>query len=469
MKTNALLFLLLCLYFPLRSQAQTSVPRKFSVAELQEDFAYWRRRLEHKHPLLYMHCTQDSVNRCFDRIYSAINRPMTELEFFRLISPVTAVVKDGHNAIILSKSGMDSVLQSKYLLPIAVKVIQGKLYIARPVAGAPALAPGMELKEIDGVAADRILDTILSGLRREGEREPFALAQIEDAFRFYYFVHFGMRPAYLVACREKSGALVQCTVKGVNLETLKAQTSASGVPSKPFALRLQHLDTLNTAIITIRTFDATALKDTYRQNFNKEISRYFNEIQAYGTKNIILDLRGNPGGNPNFVKFFLRHVMNCPFRQALQCRIVRNSRREIFSARTRKMWFPWYGLGRFRPVRRPFTGNIYVLINGGTFSAGTILAGVLHRCRRAVFIGTETGGNPAIMGGYLIKTTWELPNSRIQVLPATLCTLYAEPGANTGTGVMPDYPIVQRPEDLGKTSDDYLTKALELIRTKHQH
>lgn len=59
-----------------------------------------------------------------------------------------------------------------------------------------------------------------------------------------------------------------------------------------------------------------------------------------------------------------------------------------------------------------FNGEVYVLINGGSFSATTLLAANLKSSGRAVFVGEETGGayNGCVAGSLPVYTT---PNSKL--------------------------------------------------------
>lgn len=102
-------------------------------------------------------------------------------------------------------------------------------------------------------------------------------------------------------------------------------------------------------------------------------------------------------------------------------------------------------------------------MNEGTFSAGVIFASVLKKYNRAVFIGNETGGNPIIMAGYLINTSWKLPNTKIQISPGTLCTIYDDLNLNQGRGLVPKYMINTTAEDLISNNDRTLNYTIKLI------
>lgn len=65
-----------------------------------------------------------------------------------------------------------------------------------------------------------------------------------------------------------------------------------------------------------------------------------------------------------------------------------------------------------KPNPKNYKGKLYVLINGNSFSASSILSTQLKATNRATFVGQETGGayNGTVAG---IFKGYELPNSKV--------------------------------------------------------
>ena len=59
---------------------------------------------------------------------------------------------------------------------------------------------------------------------------------------------------------------------------------------------LQFSNDSSVAILTIRDFHNKVLRRDYGQYFKGEIREIFEEIEASGTKRLVLDLRNNQGG-----------------------------------------------------------------------------------------------------------------------------------------------------------------------------
>lgn len=437
----------------------------FGIDELQVDFTYWRNRIEQKHPLVYLYHPKSEIDQCFDSLYQQINKPMTELEFIKLLTPAVAIIQDGHNYVLPSKATVDSVRNYKYLFPFEIKCIADRFYITQDLSTSDASLTGLEITAINGVQSNDILQKLISNLRRDGNNNQYAYDAINKHFRFYFHIYFGCSKDYLITYRTKSNEVGAYKIMGSSLPAiqkvkLEQYHQSENISSSGMGLTV--IDTLHTAVLSITTFSP----GISNHRFKHEIVNYFEVITSNDIHHFIIDLRDNGGGNPNLVKFVLQHFFDQPFKQAGECRIVNNTDRYLFSERTKSKWYPWYGIGAFKPKKNNFSGNLYVLVNEGTYSAGVICASVLRNNNRAVFVGTETGGNPIIMAGYLIKTAWELPNTKIQVGPGNLCTIYGDLSLNKGNGLIPDYIIEPTIDDILSGADIQLNYTLQLIRAK---
>ena len=93
-------------------------------------------------------------------------------------------------------------------------------------------------------------------------------------------------------------------------------------------------------------------------------------------------------------------------------------------------------MGLMRPQPQAFKGQLYVLINGGSFSNSGIVSSALQHYNRAIFIGEESGGNKNIIAAY--EKSIVLPNTRIKVDVPTRQFEIRERAKNTGHGTIPN-------------------------------
>jgi C-terminal processing protease CtpA/Prc len=107
---------------------------------------------------------------------------------------------------------------------------------------------------------------------------------------------------------------------------------------------------------------------------------------------------------------------------------------------------------------------VYVLINGGSFSASCILSSNLKGAGRAVFFGEETGGsyNGTVAGMLpLVK----LPKTKLNIrLGLARITPYYKTVID-GRGIFPDIEIKPTLDDRIKGNDPELNRVVNEIKT----
>jgi hypothetical protein len=119
-----------------------------------------------------------------------------------------------------------------------------------------------------------------------------------------------------------------------------------------------------------------------------------------------------------------------------------------------------------QPSENHFDGPVYILIDGGTISAGSMFAAIADFHKRSTFIGEETGGaaegGSATDDGELSPT---LPASHLHVdIPPEAEFNIVEPN-NRRRGTLPKHTVRQTVDDLAKGRDTVLEFTRELIRS----
>jgi hypothetical protein len=186
-------------------------------------------------------------------------------------------------------------------------------------------------------------------------------------------------------------------------------------------------------------------------------------LRERGVERLVLDLRGNAGGNLFNASELLRYLMPDTFSMCFRRKRekIRFNHRSDMSLATRLTletfrFFPSVrrkmkptcrvqdGLLEnrffFRPEeKRAYRGNMVVLINGGTFSAASMVAAFLRKKAGTRLIGEESGG--AAQGfNAMITPTLHLRNTHMRVsLP--LFEIDQEMGPVPFRGLVPDYTM----------------------------
>ena len=116
------------------------------------------------------------------------------------------------------------------------------------------------------------------------------------------------------------------------------------------------------------------------------------------------------------------------------------------------------------PYQKRFKGQLYILVNRGTGSAASEFTAVAKSNKIGVIIGEETGG--AYEGDNSVSFLhFELPNSKMYLrTPLVSGNLAVKPLAEKGKGVIPDFEVDFRKEDLLIRYDRQLEFVKKLIQ-----
>ena len=120
------------------------------------------------------------------------------------------------------------------------------------------------------------------------------------------------------------------------------------------------------------------------------------------------------------------------------------------------------------PLKNHFDGAVYVLIDGGSFSAAADFPATAAFHKRATFIGEETGGAAEgnNSGPEIVLT---LPESQLHIGIPIYKYFNAVDKREQHRGTLPTYAVTQSIEDLEKGRDTVLEFTRELIRSGKGH
>jgi hypothetical protein len=217
-------------------------------------------------------------------------------------------------------------------------------------------------------------------------------------------------------------------------------------------------------------------------NYPKWMEDTFRILREKGTRVLIIDLRGNGGGNDMYGAMLVSYLTDKPFRyfDHIDVKTIAPSFKEFSDWRADRepqlrenmianpaggylvppKIHP--GVAEQPPGKYPFLGKVFVLIDGGTFSTAADFCAVAHHLKRASFIGEETGG------GYYgnnsgMETTLTLPGSKMRVRVPMYEYWNAVPGYDgKRRGTRPDQLCETKVANLLRGVDEQLELALKL-------
>ena len=466
------------------AQDKSPLEQSFTPKQLQEDFQRMREQLEQNQPGLYAYTPKPAMDRYLDSLYATLDKPMTSIEFLRLIRPILMKMRNGHNNIYGSKKMADYARSVGKFLPLEVVWLKDGLYIQDVYTTEGNIPKGSKIVSINGRDIQDILNTLLYRYTStDGYNETFGRRRVARSFPFAYYWYIGQHKIFEVAYQTSNQSTTKTAkITGILFAKLRDHLRKTrGIKPKAKMLDFKMLNN-ETAFLRIGSFSKGEIKQG-KQNYKRFLKNTFREIAQKQAKNLILDVRSNGGGDDGYGNLLFSYLTNKPFNYYKQIvtRVKRiknpkyyESTGEIrlanlfFGGKVRKIDEGKYylkknpGLGQFQPKENAFTGKLYILIDGGCFSATGEFASCAHYNKRGKFIGEEVGGNYYYnTSGAMLSLV--LPNTKHRVVVTILQYIMDVKGYPKGRGVMPDYPVDYTIQDVLQDKDPVMQKTLQLI------
>ncbi len=464
--------------------------KKFSVQELQEDFNLLRKILEKKHPSLYWYTPKDSMDRYFDKAYSNISDSMTELRFaWNILSPITHVIRCGHTSVEMSK-GWNKYMKHRQIpsFPLFIKSCKDTFVVIGNLNREDSiLKPGTIITSINGFQNKQTIKYIFNCLPLDGYADNVNYIRISSNFPYLHRNVFGLYKKYEVGYIDSFGVNKITTIpmytplnisnkKIKIIPTVKRSRKIQKEKLRENYRSLKFETNLNTATLTLNTFSRG--KGKHLRSF---LRKSFKKIEANKINNLILDIRGNGGGDVGMYILLTKYLRMKPFKVAdtaysiskslapygsfITDRFINNIGL-FFLTKKRKdgnYHFGYWERHSFKPkINHHFNGQLYVLINGLTFSASTLFCNAIKGQSNVKLVGEETGGGWYGNSGIMIPDII-LPNTKLKVrLPLFKIVQYNHIETK-GTGVIPDIYIPQTVDAVKNGIDLKMETVKEMI------
>ena len=304
---------------PLDAQAPPSlsgarVPM-LSASDAQADFDVLRRALEEAHGGLYRYRTKPELDRRFAASRAQLTTPVSQLAFARLLSETIATIGDGHARLELDSLTIATVADAR-VLPLRVH-LEGErvllLYNDSPTD--TTLRPGMELREINGHRASALVRALLPTIAGDGEILTGKRTRLGRTFATLYWLFVEQVSTYAITARDPGGRTVTATLAGIreadrlavrNPVNATLLEHAARVDGPRGNISVAFSPDASVAHVRVRAFDGPTFVAT--------LDSAFAEIEAKGTRSLLLDLRGNGGGVDLYGAALVSHFIDRPFR-----------------------------------------------------------------------------------------------------------------------------------------------------------
>lgn len=436
--------------------------------QIQTDLKVFRQSLEAFHPELNRYQTREEFLQQLNALERDINHPLSQREFYQKMLPIIGNIKDGHLKWIAQGKDQYYPFFEDQLFPVQVHVDREQVLVLRNL-GKETLPELAKITSINGQAIEQILTKLMENSTfGDGDSEGGKYFQLNRYFSALYANQFGVSETYSMGL-EIDGKHSIVELKGVNKDQIE---SAFPPVEAPFSFEIKEN---KIAVMTIHRFF------TYpgEPDFKRFLKDSFAKIQAQGIQKLILDLRGNEGGNEKLGIELYRYLAKEPFvyygevtsrpNQKLpfdtHTSLLFRLANSFSKKQSEKSQFRFAPSGVTKPYSNAFQGEVMVLVDGQTFSVATEFASRVKADGRAKFIGEETAGGAALnSSGFFTIVT--LPYSKIDLgIPRLGFHMANLPNdMDPRRGIIPDLKAGLTAEDKISGKDSVMQLAIDLMK-----
>lgn len=465
------------------------ISRLKSPEELKADVDYAYRKITKLHPDLYWYIPETELKYKFDSLKATLDRPLNSQAFYEKLAPVVASVRQGHMGLrppakrytkaeskALAAKGTGPFSQFEFGL------YDKSLYVLKNKSYEKSIREGTEVTAIDGQPVSDLIQEFSRLFTSDGFNTTFKRNRLERSFSSYYTARYGLKDSLRYTFRKNDSTRTVTILRKKESDSVRKK---QGVATSPKAVirpsrKMQRLRGYNpetglnnrdlrfvgtdssVAVLKIRGFSIG--------NYRKYYKYAFKTIRERKAHTLVIDVRDNPGGRLAEVLDLYAYLTDST-RVVCEPSLV-TSRTSLLHTNYfedagpvgyvfRGIFAPvYYGVEYFRVYKgkdgnfyvgtddrvKPkkenhFDGKVYVLINGGSFSASSIIANLLKGSGRAYIVGEETGGayNGTVAGQLPVFTLPHTKNT-LRIGLMRVSTIYQT--KPDGYGVKPDKEIL---------------------------
>jgi len=436
------LFVILCV-LPF-SYVFSQSEKLYSKNEIIQDIDFLVQDIETIHPNLYHSISKEDFYEKVKNIKNQIPDSISKIDAWKKINKILPLIKEGHTYIRPPGKIIGDFLR----FPFNIKIDNNtKKFI---IAGSPVETlkkyKGEKIVSINGISTDSLITIFYNNT--SAENDALFVFMNEKHIDYALYSIFGS-PKYfdvmlLIANKEIN---IHCkSIKHIRDEI---------VPNFTF-------DIIHENIGLIDMNRLNSLKE-----FKKFCKKTFKYLNKNNIENLIVDFRGNGGGDSKIGDELIKYISNVPFTQYQKAIIkVSSVSKQQFNYPQKKDTLIELELTKDKliepyPEKMRYSGNIFVLIDGGTFSSAGSTVWCINHYNIATTIGTETGGT-GVHYGYPIKR--KLPNSGLAYYISHMKWYQIGADEKSIHGLIPDYEIDVSIEDIQNNIDSALDFVVKLIK-----
>jgi len=486
--------------------AQNTFDDPMSRTDMKKDLDMFREIREAANSGLYKYRTKSEIDSVYKWAYKEINQRKTLGDFYNILCKITGFEGSLHNDTALPPKVRTALtLEKEGYFPFIVRLVEGHWVCNNRDVEIPL---GSKIVKINGQDIAYIISELHRYFPTDGYNTTGKQVLLNVVFPFYYRMRFGKQSAFEIVYENEEGE--QNTVKIASVSYNQYQVRQGKRHSKSFDSinyissevlekrdKIYYSKILNdsTAILVVNSFSIGGNAESPKHKvYAKYLDSIFTNLKKQSIKHLIVDVRYNGGGtdpndlvtysfltNRNFQEnveawvsfrkvpywnrikgemfFLIKPIAKLIYQKQLKEEFSVAKNGKYYQDKTsndHKIW---------TPAPNAFKGKIYLLISPRVASAGSLFAAMLASDKTTITIGEETQGGYHGHNGHTpiryqlkhskIKTSWSIVNLKQDVSD--------KPNQPYGSGVIPDYKVVQSHQDFLKKEDTVMKFTMDMI------
>lgn len=451
---------------------------------LRTDIDILQETYETLHPGLYRYNTPARMRARFEALRRDWSADQTRAQAYLSLSRFLASIQCGHtyaNFYNQSEAVRAELFDPWPRLPFQFLWLDGRMVVDRNLSEVAMLSPGAEILAVNGHSTRAILRTLMPFARADGanddkRRALLAVRGLDDyeTFDLFYGLYFRPGAVFRLSVRPYGDRRVHdVDVPGIGLAARRASRRITDVTDSDGGWTLS-FPRPTAALLTMPNW----VMYNSRWDWRGFLDNAFEQIQARGATKLIVDIRGNEGGNDCGDDVIAR-LIDTPRTRENYERRVRYVRTPPSLDRYLDTWDDTFrnwgadaeplGDGFYRlagssgedaiaPKPPRFAGDVLVLTDAQNSSATAQFANAIQSGGLGRLVGQTTGGNRrGINGGGFFFL--RLPASGLEA-DVPLIGRFPLTGM-PNQGIVPDIGVEPTRADLAAGRDVVLETALE--------
>lgn len=486
----------------------TEITSLHTPEELYVDIDKAYNKLKKLHPRLYQFTSKDELDFKFDSLKLTIIEPISSLEFYKKIAPVISEVRQGHISVSppakrYTKRELKELKEKSFeFYKLDFENVNDALLVKANYSSDSTLV-GAQVMSVDEEPIESIYKAYNKLYASDGYNTSFKERFWALRFSSFYYKNNGYVDSLSIAFKKNDSLFVK-VLKRIDKDSVRSPFIDKNKDDDESVAKLNSLEKkeqrkkakalkkynnnhgyIKSKNLYTRNFNFIGNDSTIAylkiRNFNNGVyddfyEEVFEKIKEKKSNVLVLDLRDNTGGRVNEILELYSYLQDEPFQFVKKAEVkTRIPFLKSFISKDKSLGLNVIGVlsspiaipvevlrttknnnvtyyrvsgskKNNKPKQNNYKGKIYVLINGNSFSASSILSTNLKTKSNVIFVGEETGGNfNGTVAG--VQKYVELDNSKVTLNFGLMHIQSPYESSTNGHGILPDIKIIPNKAD----------------------